>query len=120
MTDDDATIQSNKENGWFRTAISVFALGSLIGITLVYLVFVAWNIVRRPPWMEDVFQNHAEAALGLPLAALVALCAVLFLEAKSGPIDFEALGVEFHGASGEIVLWVVCLLALVIGIKVLW
>lgn len=82
MIDDGATIQSKREQRWFRIAISVFALLALISITTVYLIKLAWDIVHHAAWMEDAFQKHAEAVLGLPLAALVALCAVLSLEAK--------------------------------------
>ena len=98
MTDDNAIIQPNKEKGWFRTAISVFALIALIGITAVYLVFVARNSLHPPRSMEEVFENHGAAALGLPLAAHVGQCAVLTLEAKSGPIEFGGPDSNFMAA----------------------
>ena len=120
MLDDDAPSHSNKEQRWFRIAISVFAFLALISITAVYLVMLGWDIAHRAAWMEAVFEKHAEAVLGLPLAALVALCAVLSLQATSGPIEFEGLGFKFRGASGEIILWVLCMIALSFAIKMLW
>jgi hypothetical protein len=45
---------------------------------------------------------------------------VLFLEAKSGRIEFEGFGFKFRGASGEIILWVICFFAIVTAIKLLW
>lgn len=107
MIDNDATIQSNKEKRWFRIAIEVFALGALVGITGVYLFILAWDIVQQASWIQRVFQEHAEASAGASPCALVALCAVLSLEAKSGPIEFEVLRLKFRGASGEIVLSVI-------------
>jgi hypothetical protein len=47
-------------------------------------------------------------------------CIVLYLEAKSGLIEFEGFGFKFRGASGEIILWVICFLAIMAAIKALW
>lgn len=60
------------------------------------------------------------AAIGLPSAALMALCIVVFLENTTGDIQFKGLGFDFHGASGPIVLWVFCFLAIAGAIKLLW
>jgi len=37
-----------------------------------------------------------------------------------GQIKFDALGFHFEGASGPIVMWVICFLAITLAIKVLW
>jgi hypothetical protein len=70
--------------------------------------------------MMEIFRAHPAAILGLPSAALAALCIVLFLEVKSGRIEFEGFGFKFRGASGEIILWVICFLAIVASIRLLW
>jgi hypothetical protein len=58
--------------------------------------------------------------IGLPLAAIASICVVLFFKYATGPVEFKALGFEFSGASGPVVLWVMCLLAITPGIRVLW
>jgi hypothetical protein len=35
-------------------------------------------------------------------------------------IEFEAAGFKFRGASGPVVLWIFCYLAIVTSIKLLW
>jgi hypothetical protein len=68
----------------------------------------------------EVALEHFAATVGLPSAAIAALCLVLFLESASGPIEFEGLGFKFKGASGPIVLWVFCFLAITAAIRLLW
>lgn len=72
------------------------------------------------PAVFEVALAHFAATVGLPSAALSALCIVVFLESSSGPIEFEGLGFKFKGASGPIVLWVLCFLAIAAAIKLLW
>ena len=64
--------------------------------------------------------EHPAAMIGLPLCALAALCLVLLLRSTSGPIEFEAVGLKFKGASGPIIMWVVTYLAMVASVKLLW
>lgn len=60
------------------------------------------------------------ATIGLPSAALAALCLVMVLENTSGPIEFEGLGFKFKGASGPIILWCVVFLCMTGAIKLVW
>lgn len=54
------------------------------------------------------------------MAAVSAFCIVLILDAKLGRMEFEALGFEFRGASGPVVLWVLSFLAFDFAIWLLW
>jgi len=45
---------------------------------------------------------------------------VVFLRQTDGPIEFNGLGFEFKGASGQVAMWVVCFLAIAGAIKFLW
>lgn len=74
----------------------------------------------QDPEMYRLALNHFSATIGLPSAALAALCLVVFLEQTSGAIEFEGFGFKFKGASGPIVLWVFSFLAIAAAIKVLW
>jgi hypothetical protein len=83
--------------------------------------FVIWHAVNNQVWLLDQVRNHYAALIGLPFAAYAAVCLVLFLESRyDDPIEFKALGFEFKGASGPIVLWVICFLVISICMKLLW
>jgi hypothetical protein len=69
--------------------------------------------------MKTIF-DHFAAVIGLPFAAISSLCLVLLLRYSAGPIEFEGLGFKFKGASGPIIMWVLCFLAMVSAIKLLW
>ena len=72
---------------------------------------------------EDLYKEllkHTAATVGLPLSALAALGIVIILEIYSGDIEFEALGFKFKGASGPVILWVICFLSISGAIKILW
>lgn len=65
--------------------------------------------------------KHVQAFIGLPMAAICALILVAVLRQRSGEgIKFKALGVEFTGPSGEVILWVVVYLAITGSLKMLW
>jgi hypothetical protein len=42
------------------------------------------------------------------------------LEVRSGPIEFEALGLKFKGAAAPIVFWVFVFLAITVSVRLLW
>jgi hypothetical protein len=68
----------------------------------------------------DVLREHFAAVIGLPMAGILALWVVTILRSQSGPIEFEALGFRLRGASGPVILWVVCFLAIALAIRLLW
>lgn len=72
------------------------------------------------PELYRVALEHMPATIGLPSAALAALCIVIVLENTSGPIEFEGLGFKFKGASGPVVLWCLAFLSMAAAIKMLW
>ena len=85
---------------------------------LLFLVFLING--SREPRTTDLVLKHYAAVVGLPSAAAAALFIVLILKAAAGPIEFEAIGFKFRGASGPVVLWVLCFLSIVAGIKTVW
>lgn len=58
--------------------------------------------------------------VGTPLAIITAYCLVSLLKVTNGPVEFEAVGFKFRGASGPIVLWVFCFLAIGTMFHLLW
>ncbi len=72
-------------------------------------------------WLLQVLHEHYAATIGVPLSAMSAFCVVLLLRVVyTGPIEMEALGFKFRGASGPVVLWVFCFLAIIFGFWLLW
>jgi hypothetical protein len=93
-----------------------------VGIAIfaaTYFSRVAWLALHEAFW-KDLALKHFPAMVGLPAAALAATFLILTFEAVSGDIEFKALGFEFKGASGPIVLWVVCFLSIPVAIRLLW
>jgi hypothetical protein len=67
-----------------------------------------------------IVARHFAAVVGLPAAALLALLLTLILRTSRGPIEIRALGIEFKGASGALVIWVFVFLSIALTIKLLW
>lgn len=93
----------------------------MLSFLLIVLSTVYGYKVIVAVWFEGGFasaiKHNPYHAVALPLAALIALGLVLALEQKSEGIKFKAIGFEFEGASGQIVLWVMCYVAIVLSIK---
>jgi hypothetical protein len=83
--------------------------------------FVVWHALHNQDWLLEQVKSHYAALIGLPFVAFAGVCLVLFLESRyDDPIEFKALGFEFKGASGPIILWAICFLVLSICMKLLW
>ena len=87
------------------------------GVLLFALFLIGGS---REPRITELVIKHYATVEGLPSAAAAALFIVLVLKAAAGPIEFEAIGFKFRGASGPVVLWVLCFLSIVVGIRAIW
>lgn len=99
--------------GW----VALFAAliwGTFIG------AFLAYHTLQSDGWMIRLIERQFAAVILVPMSALGALCIVLLLRLSSGPLEFKAIGFEFRGASGQVVLWVVSFTALIAAVKLLW
>lgn len=102
----------------WRSGINIgIALVSLIGVAA--LVSAAWFNRFDPVLTELVVRNFA-AIIGLPFAFLGAFIVVALFRQAEGNIEFKAIGVEFKGAAGQILLWVICFLSIAAAIALLW
>jgi hypothetical protein len=83
--------------------------------------FVVWNAVVGNDQLTKIVYGHFLAIVGMPFVGFAALALVLLLESRSDlPIEFKALGFEFKGASGPIVLWVLCFVAIAGCLRMVW
>jgi hypothetical protein len=91
--------------------------GMFSAIFLSFLVYHSWG---RESWIVDIVKDHFQATVGLPMAAIAAVCIVFLFKFVEGTIELEGLGFKFKGASAPIILWILCFLAIASAIKVLW
>lgn len=111
-----------KQERLFRRTTNWLVVVATAIFSAQFFVFVAYNLWADSPnnWIIETVKQHFAATIGLPLAAIAALCLVFLLKFSSGPIEFEGLGFKLRGASGPLVLWVICFLAISGAIKLLW
>jgi hypothetical protein len=97
-----------------RSAI-LGALGIFAGIMLYHILDA-----ETVGFFDTIITEHPAATIGLPLVAMGSLGVVLLLRSTTGPVEFEAIGFKFRGASGPIVMWIAVFLVIAIAIKMLW
>ena len=112
--------QDDDPGGPFRRIFGWVALGAAAVWGTLVGGFLAYHSLQRDGWMVQLVQNQFPALILVPMSGLASLCIVLLLRLSSGPLEFKAIGFEFRGASGQVVLWVVCFLAMVASVKLLW
>ena len=101
----------------------IFPWGVLIGGALFAAaigVAAGSTMILNYQRVFEIVLDHYAATMGIPCAGLAALCLVVFLKSTSGPIEFELIGMKFRGASGPIIMWILCFLAMVAAIHLLW
>lgn len=102
-----------------RMLVTVLALLGTVAFAVLFLYGSVVSMMTEP-WVLEIAQKHFAASVGLPFAALAALCLVSVLEIRSGPVEFEAWGLKFKGAAAPIVFWILIFLAIAASIKLLW
>ena len=94
--------------------------------TTVWVVFsagfLAYHSVRPNSWVRQILEDHFAALLGVPMAAVMAMCMVVLLRFTAGSIEISGPKdyLTFSGAASEIVFWILCCLAIVFAIYLLW
>jgi hypothetical protein len=101
--------------------VAVIGTATMAGFFFCYLIFqIVCGQATPNTWLSILLAKHYAAIVGTPLSAVSAFCIVTLLKVTNGPIEFEALGFKFRGASGPIVLWVFSFLAVGIIFDFLW
>lgn len=115
---DSARKDSPTDNGLRRGVRWLVVIGaSLFGA--LFLLGAAETMMTQA-WVVELARAHFAATVGLPFAALAALCVVTILEITTGTIEIKGLGFEFKGAGGPIVMWIFAFLAIASAIRLLW
>jgi len=110
--------ESSGEDRFRRFATWTLAVMVLFICSSVFYAFVRYG--RTDQFWIPVTQQHFAAIVGLPMALLASFIVVLVLRVSAGPIEFEAWGLKFKGASAPIVFWILCFLSIAVSIKMLW
>jgi hypothetical protein len=98
---------------WFAVLAGLASAGVLAYMILGATVFA----FRESP---NLLRGYFPAIFGIPGAIIVAFVIVVFWRLTDGPVEFEGLGFKVNGAAGQIVMWVVCFLAIAGAIKLVW
>jgi hypothetical protein len=110
-------------NEKLRVFVSWMIILIIMGFALFALSILVKMGFREGQYSEfyfTVIRDHFRVIVGLPMAAVAALFIVLLLRSTQGPIEFEAVGLKFRGASGPITLWLLCFIGITLAIKLLW
>lgn len=98
--------------------IQLFLASVILLLTIGYL-YLIWEFGTKGNF-DRILEEHFLATVGLPLAGVTAASIVAIFEFQSGLVKFEGMGFKFSGASGQIILWIFCFLAIVGALKSLW
>ena len=91
------------------------------GYFFIFLIYQSiFGGAASDNWFLRMVQEHPAATIGIAMSAITAFCLVALLEIARGPIELEAMGFKFKGASGPVILWVFCFLAMIFGVWLLW
>jgi hypothetical protein len=105
-----------------RMAVIWMTIIAAAGIASSYTLLLTLWVWRGDPWVIEVFRDHFAAMIGLPFAALLSFILVVLLEARFDSIEMEVFHgfIKFRGASGPIVLWMLCFVSIAASIRLLW
>ena len=104
----------------FRVIAGWLIFSGTAVFSVIFLAFLIYHSWGKDSWVVDIIKMHFSATVGLPLAAIAAICVVFLFKYVSGEIEFEGLGFKFKGASGPVILWIGCFFAIAGAIKWLW
>jgi len=95
-------------------------IGAIVGCALCAAIILLFLFSISLMFWQDLVKEHFPATLGLVGAAVTSFAVVVFLRQTEGAIEFQAFGMKFQGAAGQVVLWAFCVGVLVLCTKLLW
>ena len=113
--------EQEQNNTSYRNNVAVVIIGIFVLLIVGYFGYIIFLFRDKEKQIVEGITNHGLAAIGLPIAAITSLTLVLLLEEVFGQtIKVKAIGFEFEGAAGPIILWILGFLAITIAIKSVW
>jgi hypothetical protein len=103
---------------FIQNVLQIAVFVAVVGAFLLFALFIYFEWTN-PAWRTVAF-DHFPATVGLPAAAAGAFVVCALFRTAEGKIKFAVFNVHFEGASGPIVMWVLCFLAIAAAIRMLW
>jgi hypothetical protein len=95
-------------------------------VVLSFCVMAGWGLLFFALWQNRSDQTTAQflienwrVVFGLPFSTMGAFIVVALFRQSDAPVAFEGLGFKFQGSAGEVILWIICFLAIVASIHIL-
>jgi hypothetical protein len=109
---------SKRGDPLIRGILTVLASIASIGAALCFVafVYVAW----AQGYLAVVIEKHYAAIIGLQGCAGLSLIIVALFRQREGPIELEGPGFKAKGATGPVLLWVICFLSIAWTTKEMW
>ena len=122
MPEETRSVEQEQRDKSYADYFGNIVRGLVLAVFGLFATFVLYRIAKAAAvgFFVDMATEHPLAIVGMPSCAIAALCLVLLLRTTSGEIEFEGLGFKFKGASGPIVMWVLCFLVMGLVLKAVW
>jgi hypothetical protein len=114
-TEDDTVVSQSVLR--ILTKWSIFLGASLSGV--MFFGFALYGMLFEE-WVEQAAKEHFAAMVGLPCAALASLFLVTVLEIRSGNVEITIGALQFKGATGPIIMWIMSFAVMTWAIHLLW
>jgi hypothetical protein len=101
-----------------RLSIIIIGMACLVSVIIASFFLLYMMIVKGD--LITVLVTHFAAIAGIPVSAGGSFVVVALFETVRGRIRFHGFGLSFEGASGPIVMWVLCFLSIAGAIRLLW
>ena len=121
-TEKDQGFQEVVQDAKFRGLFRWVVLLATTGWGFFSAGFLAYHSVQPNSWVRQILEDHFAALLGVPMAAVMAMCVVVLLRFTAGPIQISGPKdyLAFYGPASEVVFWIFCFLSIVFAIYLLW
>jgi hypothetical protein len=95
---------------------------SIVSAGLGFIFWFGWEVFfgSLRSVVFGMARVHYATVVGVPCCGLGALFIVLLLRNVAGAIQFKAFSLEFKGASGPIIMWILCFWALTFAMMKTW
>ena len=97
----------------------------VLGVAALYFFvlssFLIWQTFSQDTWFIELHKSRYVALVGIPFAAFGSLVIVMALGFRYGEkMELKAIGIEFKGTSGPVLLFVLVFLAFITALRLLW
>jgi hypothetical protein len=98
--------------------VTGIAIAAVVVAALLFLAFIIVDLSQS--YWTTIIREHFRAVVGLPMAAVAAFIVVALFRQREGPFEIEGPGFKLKGATGPVLLWVLCFWVIAWAIKETW